>query len=126
MCKDKMAERVRSQDQLGVPVSLSMNGSNMHQTWLGGCCSIISLGLIFFLFVSSMFQVFVNFNYSLMEETTYLRVNDGHEPFKISTEDVIPAIQIVNFSRSNSTLTISDYVVFYQLNNANYEIDGKV
>ena len=73
-----------------------------------------------------MLQVFVNFNYSLMGETTYLRLNDGHEPFKISTDDVIPAIQIYDFSRPNSTLTISDYVVFYQLNNANYDIDGKI
>ena len=52
MCKEKIAERVRSQDQLGVPVSLSMNGSNMHKTWLGGCCSIISIGIICLLFVS--------------------------------------------------------------------------
>ena len=46
---------------------------------------------------------------------TYLRLNDGHESFKISTDDVIPAIQIVKFLEPNTTLSISDYLVAYQL-----------
>lgn len=111
MCRGRMSELIRSRDQLGVPVSLNMNGSHLHQTFVGGCCSVIVIVMICSLFISSMLQVFVNFNYSLMAEDSYMRMNDGHGAFEISTDDVIPAIQILNMSRPNTTLTISDYVV---------------
>ena len=83
---------IRSFDQLGVPVTLNLNKQGSHQTFLGGCCSILAIILIMFVFVSTTLAVFVEFNYDIAEEVSYLRLSDGHEPFEISTESVVPAL----------------------------------
>ncbi len=66
-----------------------------------------------FVFVSTTLSVFVEFNYDISEEISYLRLNDGHEPFEISTDSVVPAIQLISFSETNLTLSIADYVGVY-------------
>ena len=64
MCGDKTVNFVSSCDQLGVPVSLNLNKKSTHQTFPGGCCSIMAIVLIFTVFVSEISQVFFELNYS--------------------------------------------------------------
>ncbi len=66
-----------------------------------------------FVFVSTTLSVFVEFNYDIAEEVSYLRLNDGHEPFEISTDSVVPALQLVSYQETNLTLSIADYVGVY-------------
>ena len=93
-----------------------MNSEGTHKTILGGSCSICAVLLILIVFTSMMFQVFVDFNYNASSEVSYMTALDGHEPYSVSSEDLIPAIQILNFARSNKTLNIADYVAPLQVN----------
>mmetsp|Transcript_9749 Transcript_9749/g.12023 ORF Transcript_9749/g.12023 Transcript_9749/m.12023 type:complete len:107 (+) Transcript_9749:152-472(+) len=67
--------------------------------------------LTLFVFTTMMMEVFVNFNVDTSAVQSFIRYNDGHDPLMISTDEVIPAMQIVSLSNNNSTMTISDYVM---------------
>ena len=58
---------IASFDQLGVPVSLNLNGSSTHKTWLGGCCSIFAIILLMIVMYAEVTQVFLELNYSNTE-----------------------------------------------------------
>ena len=109
MC-DIIKSFVKHFDQLGVPVALNLKKENVHKTCLGGCCSIFAIALLVLIFIAQIMQVFVNLNYNETTISTFLRENDGHGSENISTDDLIPAVQIVSLAYDNSTLTISDYV----------------
>ena len=102
-----MQERIIGIDQIGVPVTLNLNKKATHQTFAGGCCSLIAICLILAVLVSQVMQVFVNLNYSETVEISYLRYGDGHGPYEISTDDVIPAVQMYTFEYNNQTLDLS-------------------
>ena len=61
MCGRNM---VKSCDQLGVPVSLNLNGNSTHKTFLGGCCSIFATILLLIILTSEVSSVFFKLNYS--------------------------------------------------------------
>ena len=42
-----------------------------------------------------------------------MRLNDGHDPFVISTDRIAPAVRLCSYSSSNSSLPIGDYVSVY-------------
>ena len=87
----KCVSWVRGWDQLGVPVSLNLNKQSTHQTFLGGCCSLLAIGLILFLLYSEIMQV-VRMNYDESITFDYMKVGDNHEPYEFDTEDFMPAI----------------------------------
>ena len=66
---------IASLDQLGVPVSLNLNGSRTHKTVLGGCCSIFAIILLLIVFYSEMTQVFFQLNYSGGETNEFVKYN---------------------------------------------------
>ena len=43
---DKIFDFIRKRDQIGVPVSLNLNGNSSHQTSIGGCCSLFAMLMI--------------------------------------------------------------------------------
>ena len=62
-CGEKATNWVRSCDQLGIPVSLNLNKQNVHQTTVGGCCSLLAIFFITFVFYSEITQV-IQLNYN--------------------------------------------------------------
>ena len=86
----------RSYDSTGVPISLNLNGESSHKTITGGLCSFCVTIVSLVIFFAQMQQVFFDLNFSKSESIEYLTFSDGHEPFQISTDDVIPALQMVN------------------------------
>ena len=59
-------------------------------------------------------DVFMNFNYDSSEQQSSIRYTENQEPLMISTDEVIPAIQLLSFVENNQTLDISNYVVATQ------------
>lgn len=39
----KCRRKIREQDSFGIPVQLNLNKQATHNTFLGGCCSIIAM-----------------------------------------------------------------------------------
>ena len=79
---------------MGVPISLSLEKQTTHQTILGGCCSIFAIGFLLFIFYSEIQQVFFQLNWDETNQISYMRQDDGHEAYVVSTDDVIPALQL--------------------------------
>ena len=100
-------------DQLGLPISLSLAKEMTHKTVLGGCCSLCAITLIVVILVAQISNVFFAFNYTQTETLSYLRLNDGHTPYNVSTDEVIPAISLGSLNFPNSSLVITDYMRFY-------------
>ena len=111
MCNARSREMIRSQDQVGVPIALNMNSKSTHQTLLGGCCSICAVVLTLIVLSSTMMEVFVNLNIEQTVNMNYIRYNDGHDPYLVSTDMLVPAIQLINFTRPNTTTNIADYAM---------------
>ena len=109
MCGPKSKKFVTGFDQLGLPISLNLNGQGEHQTFTGGCCSIFVIFLLLTIFTSEMIRVFGQLNYDTTSSYSYLGCQTA-ELFTISTDDVVPTFQIVSYQFDNSTLTLTDYV----------------
>ena len=81
---------------------------------LGGCCSLIAIILIIAIFILQLADIFMDFNYDSSEEQSFIKYSENHEPLMISTDEVIPAIQLLSFEENNQTLDIANYVVATQ------------
>ena len=54
-CFSKLKGRVRSHDTFGIPVQLNFNKESTHNTFLGGCCSILAMVLMTVFILSAFF-----------------------------------------------------------------------
>ena len=61
----KFVNFVTNWDQLGVPVTLNLNKKGAHQTFPGGCCSLIAIGILLLLLYAEINLVFFELNYSM-------------------------------------------------------------
>ena len=86
-------------DQTGVPVTLNLNSKGVHQTAIGGCCSLIVTILSILIVVSQWIKVFSGEEFSSEFQSTYIHEStelQSENKFEIPTEDLIPAILIHN------------------------------
>jgi len=61
----KFVDSVTSWDQLGVPVTLNLNKKGAHQTFPGGCCSLIAIGFLLVILYAEIKNVFFDLQYSM-------------------------------------------------------------
>ena len=109
MCfNQKVCEWIRSCDQLGVPISLNLNQQSIYKTKLGGCCSLIAIVVLLIVFYINMIEV-VQQNTETSSYYSFVKEED-REAFTFASDEVIPAIQMLNMSRTEKTFNILDYL----------------
>ena len=77
-----MSEFVKGLDATGVPVTLTLKNQGVHQTLVGGCCSLIVLLLTLTIMTAEWGTVFFGYQFSNSIETEFiLETDNGDDPF---------------------------------------------
>ena len=69
--------------------------------------------IILVLIFGEIQQVFGQVNFNLKVQDKYIQEQIGTEPLRISSNDVIMAVQLYSLGASNYTFSIEDYVMPY-------------
>ena len=59
-----MQRKIREQDIFGVEVNLNLNKESQHNTFIGGCCTVILLLISALIFTQQMYYLWFTKSYS--------------------------------------------------------------
>ena len=57
-CMSKFKDKVRNQDSFGIPVQLNFKKEATHNTFVGGCCTILAVSLMGLFILGELIQLF--------------------------------------------------------------------
>ena len=76
-CLSKLRDKVRSQDSFGIPVQLNLRKEATHNTFLGGCCTIMAVLVMLAFIAGELIQLCFTNNYSSGYQVDYLKYGHG-------------------------------------------------
>ena len=63
-CLSKLKDKVRSQDSFGIPVQLNLRKEATHNTFIGGCCTIMAVLVMLVFIAGELIQLCFTNNFS--------------------------------------------------------------
>ena len=110
MCK-KSTRFIKSFDWTGVPVTLNLENKGVHQTRVGGCCSVIVIALTTIIITSQLITVFKGKTFNTQLDIEYIDESEElnlDNAFEVNSNDFIPALKY--FNKFQTDVEMSNYL----------------